>query len=671
MKKNYLIFLLLLSGIVFAQNPTNPTYDFYGTFTIKGKLYNYHFIQQENGIKSISYSSLDNAEQPISIDKLDKVITDIKALEIVKEMKKKDIDTLTSRFNEAKKIIASQKKTKQEEVESTDKADMITKLIEYILAAAKSEGFNKEEVTSLLEKLAKYKDAAKLVESKTSEPGFTTDKYKFQEITKSEIEKSFKLVKELNIASDKQSKESEEFKEFQNVVDKVFYEIDNRVKFGDRQPTVAHILLTRKRIDLEIKYKNVKDCNSCSEPCKMSKESEKFEPKSDKQISFDVERITIEFDEGTIKNIFADLIPNVPEYTAIYGRKSIRFRNNKPISTSGKFDPEKFAKHAIFAGDDIILRNLIKKDEGQEICDLKFNLNELVEYKVAAENDNEDYSPQNAVIILTPENNIIELKKEKTANAFSARIFTDLMGLNEDQPNGLVQIEVSKKLNLYTNRFQVFSAFSNWGFLTTITPILTFSKIEEKDRNYILDGNAVNTTQLVDGRANFYIKPIEVLKYQNFNFGVLLNVFKLNITNYKTNFQINYSLNYGRLSVADSVFIENGGIVALPSKLKTNISTIKHTLGIAMELKPNPDFGLMLGFDFLWLKTKKERYAYLPETTNLIYVSWLEGFLKLGDASKAFIRYRYHRQDGNSQENFQQIQLGIQIALNRVADYKK
>jgi hypothetical protein len=73
-----------------------------------------------------------------------------------------------------------------------------------------------------------------------------------------------------------------------------------------------------------------------------------------------------------------------------------------------------------------------------------------LELDITLANDKEDYSPANTTFSLNAEKPIAELRKEKRSQILNIAAFADFVGLDQEQPNGLVQIEAKRKINLST-----------------------------------------------------------------------------------------------------------------------------------------------------------------------------------------------------------------------------
>ncbi|WP_222167062.1 hypothetical protein [Edaphocola aurantiacus] len=480
------------------------------------------------------------------------------------------------------------------------------------------------------------------------------------------------------------------------------YEIKARAEFQDDEPVTAYITLKRKFIDIniEVPYRKTNQSitsgqksngiksNCCSKKrCKCVKETANaalFIP-----VKFEIKNVTVEFEDGGIKNIFADLLPVVNEYTQVYGTNTIRFRNNKPISITGKFDPDRFSLMRIYSGNTRELINTLYKKATQNIPDSSFvesdfinskshnayfMLSNILDYKVVSETDNEDYSPTNCKVELSEPNSIVELKKEKRSRILTARAYTDFRGLSDNEPNGLVQIEVSKKINILTGKVEPLSEIVNengiyGGMFAFIEPRLSLNKIEENNRYLYLDSFDLDKNKsLVDSTNHFTLNPLKVLQYQQWSFGMDLNLFKLNLQNRKLNFQLNGNFAYGSTPVADSLKIIQGTITQLQSQNISRVNTTSYGFGIMCEIKPDSRYGLSFGYDRRWIDISNKRFEYNDMFANAYNTVWFNVFFKINTDSKMFWRFRRNWLLENNKYNFYQIQLGYELDIFKASN---
>lgn len=462
-------------------------------------------------------------------------------------------------------------------------------------------------------------------------------------------------------------------KDMPDKANEIMYEIRARAEFEDSEPVTAYLTLKRKYIalDVPVKYRFKRGQNTTDTTGKVS-------------VNFKVSNLQIEFEDGTIKHILADLIPEYPEYTGYYGNHPIRFRNNVPISVSGKFDPELFSLHRIFAGNTKELMNTLKEEAKRQLgnhefekeqfkktnTDIYFDLSNLLDYLIITESENEDYSPANGKVELNANRTIIELKKDKSSKILSARMYTDLVGLNSDNPNGLVQVELSRKINLLTERGQVknFPRLGKiklyTGGLTFIEPRFTLNKIEETNRYYVVDSFSMDKTKsLADSQNYFYLNPIEILRHQQWTIGLTVNLLKVNFINKKTNFQLNAYFGYGRVPVADSFQVTENKIRLIQSRNQTSVNTAGYGLSGLFEFKPDSRWGLSLGQDARFQNIYHPRFSLDNRFAKIFLTTWFDGYMKTNASSKLFLRFRKHWVYKNQNYNFYQLQLGYELEL--------
>lgn len=452
----------------------------------------------------------------------------------------------------------------------------------------------------------------------------------------------------------------------------VMYEIRARAEFEDDEPVTAYLNLKRKYISLDVPISytlNKKDTTATI------------------AINFKVGNIQVEFEDGTVKHILADLVPEYPEYTTQYGNNPVRFRNNIPISIAGKFDPELFALHRIFAGNTKELMNTLENEAKRQLGNqvfkkdqfkktnpaIHFDLSNLLDYLIITESENEDYSPANGKVELNTNRTIVELKKEKRSRILSARMYTDFVGLNSDNPNGLVQIELSRKINLLTERGQVdnLPSFKSLGKiklytggLTFIEPRFTLNKIEETNRYYILDSFSMDKTRsFEDSQSYFLLNPIEILRYQQWAIGLTVNLIKVNFINKKTNFQLNGYFGYGRVPVADSFQVTENKIRLIQSRNQTSVNTGGYGASALFEFKPDSRWGLSMGQDVRFQNIYHPRFELDKRFEKLFLTTWFDGYIKTNSNSKLFLRFRKHWIYKNQNYNFYQFQLGYELDI--------
>ena len=84
-------------------------------------------------------------------------------------------------------------------------------------------------------------------------------------------------------------------------------------------------------------------------------------------------------------------------------------------------------------------------------------LDELIKYNENLRLDTRGYNPKDTVMFFkTPAVNK-PVYRERSSRILKAKIFSDFVGLDETEPNGLIQTEISKKIDLLSIRRKLWS----------------------------------------------------------------------------------------------------------------------------------------------------------------------------------------------------------------------
>lgn len=469
----------------------------------------------------------------------------------------------------------------------------------------------------------------------------------------------------------------------------VFYTIRTKSDFGDDEPVTAFLLLKRDSINSYLQ----------------SNGSNYYKGRLSLLIAKHyVSKVAVEIADGTIKNIKVHLIkPSAAKNFTETPNQYLEFKNQFPISISGKFDAEKLADINLYS----------YNCNGEKGVTRYLRLSDLLVFDIVLDNNKEDYSPVNSTVFLTPGNPVVELKKEKRSKIIDVAAFTDFTGLDREEPNGLIQIEASRRLNLNTKYRLLFgnkrkerllsmidlnlvrpelkktiltgeeaakkqkyiiydlylkpdkndttvkgktetalepikirnrpfrSPYVN--FAGSIEPRLLFSKLEENNR-FIDSGKVV---------AN-KINPVQLYQYQLASFGFKMNLLKLSFPQLKLNINVlNAGIYWFRTRLSTSTDTAN----------KSSIPLNSHYIlfGTSFVFSPDSRWGIVMGCDYIRPGIWSPDYS-LTSNTGLLQ-PYFDGHLKTNDESKLFFRFRWTHERLNKDNNFTQIQLGYTLAL--------
>ncbi len=179
-----------------------------------------------------------------------------------------------------------------------------------------------------------------------------------------------------------------------------------------------------------------------------------------------------------------------------------------------------------------------------------------------------DYSPADTVInFLKPSSKPLVLQKAKYVNLFESRIYTDLQGINPDVPNGLVQVELSRRFNIHSVRHQSGSR-TDVGYLSYFNLYGAITKIEDKERHLLLrNNNTIVNGQIV---SPSYVSNLDLRRYENAVLGLDLNAFLFDYPDGKFTTYLDFGIRYGHTAMKEQLYTvtngvaENSGEVVFP-----------------------------------------------------------------------------------------------------------
>jgi len=314
-----------------------------------------------------------------------------------------------------------------------------------------------------------------------------------------------------------------------------------------------------------------------------------------------------------------------------------------------------------------------------------FLLSDVLRYIPDFAVNRRDYCPADTVLKLNFETCITQhaLFKLSTNRLFTAVVFTDLMGVAEDKPNGLVQIEISRYTNLWTNRWQ--AGNSGWGFFNYVTPYFTQSKIENKERRLLVS----KQEDSVSGGTYRFTSFLKLLEYQLFNTGIVQNLIVWDVPIAKSVFHLNLGIAYSRTAMRDSVSSSdaNGNTVVSFSDFGVNMLNI--TPQLMWEIKPEERYGFAITERILALGAFTEKIRTIDNSKTIANEQFLElsslvplqekpklfGFINTLEVlaffkpirnqdQRLFFRYRLNSDLSNFRFNFHQLQLGYTINIS-------
>jgi hypothetical protein len=355
---------------------------------------------------------------------------------------------------------------------------------------------------------------------------------------------------------------------------------------------------------------------------------------------FQADECRLVFEDGFIKRVVV---------TGDYENETLMFSNKYSIGITTRLNVGRLKNMVLFDG----LRN----DTQASI-----RLGDVIDYKRIVNSRTNDYSPADTVVVLTPQVDEVTVSKLKRHKLFRMNIFSDIIGVNEDNPNGLVQFEIEKRININTNRRFNRVPTAMFAFMT---PYFQWSKIEENNRSL-----GVSTFSEDSSPTANYVSPLELYRHSILDAGIKLNV--VDIEWPAIDFQINGTGSITFSQVTDTLLSDLGD----PISIDERVNSITSGVEVAFIFSPESAWGF---------KISSNAFYYENFNSNLTYRSlngseaqrdltsperWLNDFNLLAtfrtgqdNDSRLFARIGFIHEMNNFDNNFSEVQIGYSVYL--------
>lgn len=299
------------------------------------------------------------------------------------------------------------------------------------------------------------------------------------------------------------------------------------------------------------------------------------------------------------------------------------------------------------------------------------------DYKLAP--GRRDFSPANSVIKFEKEGKRSQpVYKEQTSKLFAAKIYSDMLGFSKESPNGIIQAEVEKRLNLFTFRARK-TGWLNMGWFSYIKPMLVISKLEENNKGLILDYRDDFKQNISEPEK--YASTLDLFQHEIFSIGNELNLIVFDSRPFKSTIFIDWGFQYGQTQVIDSLWYYDNGTITKPNGTVENWHKNIDTYRIFPKLRYTvyPDerysFSATYSYNFYYARTNdftqvanKEYFDYTGERSsywNQFNSVELQAKIKFDKTNTGnwFVRYRYNWQRNFWNTGYSQFQLGYKMYI--------
>ena len=358
----------------------------------------------------------------------------------------------------------------------------------------------------------------------------------------------------------------------------------------------------------------------------------------------------------------------------ISSTKNIRQLNYYQIFSDNTFDEAQL--------NTIFNINVPKENENQSNItknkSLRINVSDVIRYVKKVDVNANDISPVPQLLLLDENQKVTELHKEDTSKLFEAVVYTDFLGLfDEDNPNGIVQTEVNKRFNLNTKRtdtkfyhklFLLPALSEGIGVFQYLDASFQYSKIESDSKFVTPDTfTFLNDDGTIDKTEDFY-SPISLMRRRNFAIGGILNLITMENQNAKLNMYLNAGFLFGRTSLKNNIDDVEG--------FHTN--NLEIPFEYQFHILPEKRVSFSISDRLSWFETFDSNINLKSIEDNLLTSKnrWLNSFnidfnVDVSSTGRLFLRYKLTHELDNINNNFSRLQFGYSFYLLKNNGVKK
>ncbi len=292
-------------------------------------------------------------------------------------------------------------------------------------------------------------------------------------------------------------------------------------------------------------------------------------------------------------------------------------------------------------------------------------LSDVVDYERLVDLRTNDFSPADVTIDLQPKETQ-ELFKASSTQLFTLNVFSDLVGFNNNNPNGLVQLEFSKRINLWTKRRDnSLMRGTGIGYFTYMTPNFELAKIEENNRSIKVNQHTNSTGLTVN-----YLSPLEI---HRFSFARTSNeVNMIDLQGPSLSLHLNTAIGVAVTQLQDTIPDNSSELI-----LDEHINSLM--LGAQLRAIFNPESKWAFELSSRWtyidpligssaLKLRSVEKEMLRGPNYLInswefLLTWNTGNTNSGSSNKLFGRFRFNHEWDYWNNNYSEFQIGYSIFL--------
>lgn len=308
---------------------------------------------------------------------------------------------------------------------------------------------------------------------------------------------------------------------------------------------------------------------------------------------------------------------------------------------------------------------------------LYFNLSDFLKYTVNIDNISDVLvHVRNRNISFTGDTSKHIPLREKDFSSFAQiNVYTDLIGLSENKPNGLLQFEGKFETDIFRTpiNWKRQYATARWFLLSNAAANFSLTKLENKLR--FLDIRRSDILSHSDTLKNVrFVATTDLIQYSNLNIGLNAKIVELASDYFRS--YIYAGIAVVRTPLRDTALLTDQGGSSFLKETETVSNTIRFNYGINFRFKSTSRLGLETGMQFIHVKLNNadvkavyENYISDKDTVlvrkaslwkNVILNPYLNiyYFLDQEKTKRMFVRAAYFRDIKSFKNDFTWFQFG-------------
>lgn len=260
-----------------------------------------------------------------------------------------------------------------------------------------------------------------------------------------------------------------------------------------------------------------------------------------------------------------------------------------------------------------------------------------IEYTFPTGQEEKVDNPKRRLYLLNQDTNL--------QNVMELRTYTDFLGLFDDTPNGIMQIE--GKADFFVVPFQV-GRYHPMNFFKKVSPYVHYTRLDDDHKGLtLIDNPSQPGMQMIQ-------RPLEVIEKSYLDMGAVLDLFSFSfIKESPFNINLYYALRY-QIATIEREDADN-----------INFKTLGHAAGVRFEFKRFNNFGFNFSPEFAYYN-HMNKIDLMENPKNIwVFRNEAEIFYYPGASKKQsiFLRLRTFMDVSDSEDSFFQLQFGYRFSI--------